>query len=72
MMADEGSDSSNTELLTSAIKKCNERLECNEHWLGHHAIDNIKIQTVIDGLNVRLKFEVSHAFMLWRVEFFRS
>ena len=61
IMVDEGSDSSNTGLLSSAIRQCYERLDCNECWLEHNAIDKIKSQTVIDGLKVRLKFEVSHA-----------
>ena len=63
MIADEGSDDSNIELLSSTIRQYNERLEGNEHWLGYHAIDDIKSQTVIDVLKVRFKFEVSNAFM---------
>ena len=62
-MADEGSDASNTELLSSATRQCNERLECNENWLGHDAIDDVSSQTVIAVLKVRFKFEVSNAFM---------
>ena len=54
-MADEGSDTSNTELLSSAIRQCDERLQCDECWLGHQAIDNTKSATVVDGLKVRMQ-----------------
>ena len=56
VMTDEGRNSSNTELLSSAVRQCNERLECNGHWLGYQALDNIKNDTVFKGLKVRILF----------------
>ena len=56
-MADEGSDVSNTELLSTAIRQCNEKLEYAECWLGCQSLDNIKSETVANGLKVRCKLK---------------
>ena len=56
VMTDEGSDSSNAEPLSSAVRKCNERLECDECWLLCQALDNIKSDTIVKGLKMRKFF----------------
>ena len=60
-MADEGSDASNTELLSSATRQCNEKLEFNEYWLGYQSLDNIKSKTVADGLKIRFKLFIFYS-----------
>ena len=35
VMADEGTDVSNIELLSGAARQCNEKLECSEIWLDY-------------------------------------
>ena len=52
VMADEGTDVSNTELLSAAVRQCNEKLECSEIWLGYQTLDNIKSITAKLGLKV--------------------
>ena len=52
LMADEDTDVSNTELLSAAVRQCNDKLECSEIWLGYQTLDNIKSQTVKNGLKV--------------------
>ena len=51
-MADEGSDASNTELLSTAVRQCNDKLECDEHWSGCQSLENVKRETVTNGLKV--------------------
>ena len=58
LVADEGTDSSNTEFLSAAERQCNERFECSECWLGHQDLDNVKSDEVVKGLKVRMLFYV--------------
>ena len=55
-MEDEGSDLLNAELLSLAMRQCDERLECNEHWIGRQALDKTKSDTVVKELKVRILF----------------
>ena len=51
-MADEGTDVSNTEILSIVARQCNEKLEYSEIWLGYQTLDNIKSITLKLGLKV--------------------
>ena len=61
-MEGEGSDLLNAELLSLAMRQCDERLECNEHWIGRQALDKTKSDTVVKALKVIMLFYVCSLF----------
>ena len=52
VLSDEGTDVSNTELLSTTARQCNEKLEYSEIWLDYQTLNNIKSITIKLGLKV--------------------
>ena len=52
MLADEASDSSNSELLSLVVRQVTKEFAIEEHLLGYYKLDNIKSEHVADCIKV--------------------
>lgn len=50
MIADEGTDVSNSEQLSFCVRSVDEALNVNEDFLGFYEIDNIKSETIVNAI----------------------